>query len=297
MEALDQNLIERYWANEMSTSEKRNFEQRLALEAGLQQEFEEFKLSMEAIKLAERKELLQRFMQRDKILDKKNQVNHPGRTRTLWLLSAAAIILAVMVAWNFLLSSTHSIDQANNTIPDTLTLDQKMPLQKDTLQINNSKEEEKIERKKDKAKSNEQVLYAANFETYKDDSMDPTSRSGEDELTTFEKFQLFYWEGNNAAALDEFNKLDPTYQANDNLRFLQANSLLALKRTAQAKQILLDIQKNNKSNYKTEVMYCLAWCDFQNGNLDATRKTLKNYIATENAQKKDNARKILAKLN
>ena len=297
MEALDQNLIERYWANEMSTTEKRNFEQRLALETGLQQEFEEFKLAMEAIKLAERKELLQRFMQRDKILDKKNQGNHPGRTRTLWLLSAAAIILAVMIAWNFLLSPTQSIDQADNTIPDTLTLDQKLPLQKDTLQINNSKEEEKIERKKDKPKSKEQVLYAANFETYKDDSMDPTSRSGEDELTPFEKFQLFYWEEKNAEALDEFKKLKPTDQANDNLRFLQANSLLALKRTEQAKQILLDIQKNNKSIYKAEVMYYLAWCEIQNGNIEAARKTLENYIASENAQQKENARKLLAELN
>lgn len=297
MEALDQNLIERYWANEMSPSEKRNFEQRLALEAGLQQEFEEFKLAMEAIKLAERKELLQRFMQRDKILDKKNQGHHPGRTRTLWLLSAAAIIIAVMVAWNFLLSPRPSADQADNTIPDTLTVDQKLPLQKDTLQINNSKEEEKVDRKKEKPIKKEPELYAANFETYKDDSMDPTSRSGEDALTAFEKFQLFYWEGNNAEALDEFNKLSPAYQGNDNLRFFQANSLLALKRTAQARQVLLDIQKNNKSIYIAEVMYYLAWCDFQNGNIDATRKKLANYIATENAQQKDSARKLLAELN
>jgi len=297
METLDQTLMERYWANEMSTTEKRNFEERLSLEAGLQQEFEEFKLTMEAIKLAERKELLQRFMQRDKILDKKNLVNHPGRTRTLWLLSAAAIILAVMITWNFLLSPTHTTDQANNTKQDTLIVDQKLPLNKDTLQINKSKEEEKVERKKDKSKSDEQELYAANFETYKDESLDPMSRSGEEELTTLEKFQLLYWEGKNVAALDEFNKLSTTYQANDNFRFLQANSLLALNRTEQAKKILLDIEKNQKSIYKSEVLYYLAWCDIQNENIDAARKKLKNYIATPNAQQKDDAHKILAELN
>jgi len=297
MEAIDQTLMERYWANEMSATEKRNFEQRLSLEAGLQQEFEEFKLAMESIRLAERKELLQRFMQRDKILDKKNQVNHPGRTRTLWLLSAAAIILAFMIAWNFLLSPAQTPDQANNTIQDTLTVDQKLPLNKDTLQIQKSKEEEKIERKKDKPKSNEEVLYAANFETYKDESLDPVSRSSEDELTTLEKFQLFYWEGKNVQALEEFNKLNPANQGNDNLRFLQANSLLAIHQPAQAKTILLDIEKNQKSIYKTEVKYYLAWCDIQTGNMDAARKKLQDYIATPDAQQIDDASKILAKLN
>ena len=56
------------------------------------------------------------------------------------------------------------------------------------------KEDKVKEQKPSKPKVDGEELYAANFETYKDESMNPTSRSDEDELTAYEKFQLFYWE-------------------------------------------------------------------------------------------------------
>jgi hypothetical protein len=122
MEAIDQTLMERYWANEMSPTEKRNFEQRLSLKQDCNRNLKNLNWPCESIRLAERKELMQRFMQRDKILDKKNQVNPPGRTRTLWLLSAAAIIYAFMIAWHFLLSPAHTPDQADIYPKDTTTI-------------------------------------------------------------------------------------------------------------------------------------------------------------------------------
>ena len=307
MEALDQTLIEQYWANEMSSTERQNFEQRLALESGLQQEFDEFKLAMEAVKLAERKELLQRFRQRDEILDKKNRNNPSGRTMRIWMQRAVAVaaVLTLFLGWRFFISPMHTPDLANtHPTKDSIDTRQTPPFNTETSQVVKLKddkvkeENEKVkEQKPSKPKVKEEVLYAAYFETFKDDSMDPTSRSGEDDLSAYEKFQLFYWEEKNAEALEEFKKMTLPQQINPNLRFFQANALMAVNRIDEAINILAEVEKNQQSIYKIESVYYLALCDIKNGNLDAARKKLLNYLNTQEALQKNKAQKILAELN
>jgi TolA-binding protein len=301
MEAIDQALIERYMANEMTTTERKHFEQRLALETGLHQEFEEYKLVMEAIKLAEREELLKRFRQRDKILDSKGRMHSINRNRRFWLLSAAALI-TMIIAWKFFIQPGRNSDQAQDLPKDSTPIQQTLPVQKDTIQVQKDTiqvdeiKKKKKEEVKPVTKPSGKELYADNFEPYTDDTLNPTTRSDEDEMSALEKFQLSYWNGNYEEALAAFQNLGPALQENDNLRFIRANALMVVSQFDEATIILGGVSKNPKSTYKTEALYYLALCEVRNGQFDSARKNLTNYIGNPDALKKEKAKKLLTDL-
>jgi tetratricopeptide (TPR) repeat protein len=293
MEAIDQNLIERYLANEMTATEKTHFEQRLALETGLQQELEEYKLVMDALRLAERQELLQRFRERDKILDKKNGIPSTNHNLRFWMLSAAAV-LTMIIAWRFFIQPGHNADQANQFPKDSTTIQQPLPVQKDTLQrdeLKNDKKEEPMAENTKPKKGTE--LYADNFEPYMDESLSVASRSDEDEMSAIEKFQLAYSKRNFNEALAAFQNLSPAYQENPNLRFLRAIALMALSQFDEATLILNEVSKNPKSKYKTEALYYLALCEVRKGQFDSARKILTNYLGDPDADQKAKAKTLL----
>jgi hypothetical protein len=292
MEALDQTLIERYLANEMTAIEQSVFEKRLALESGLQQEFEEYKLVMEAVKLAERQELLQRFRDRDKILDRKTGLRSLHPNRRIWMLSAAAILMMI-IAWRFFIQPGHNSDQAQQFPKDSTNIQQPLPIQQDTLQEEELNKEKKEEVKPKTNKPSGKELYADNFEPYMDESLNPTSRSDEEEMSAFEKFQLSYWKRNYNDALAAFQKLSPALQENDNLRFLRAIALMALSQVDEAAIILEEVSKNPKSTYKTEAVYYLALCYVRNEQFDSARKKLTSYLSDPDALKKDKAKTLL----
>jgi len=295
MEALDQTLIERYLANEMTTTEKSHFEKRLALESELQQELEEYKLVMEAIKLAERQELLQRFRDRDKILDRKSRNYSIRPNRRYWVLSAAAIVMMV-IAWRFFIQPAHHADQAQDFPKDSTLIQQNLPVQQDTPQEDKINNEKKEEVKKVTTKPNGKELYADNFEPYTDDSLNPTSRSDEDDMSALEKFQLSYWNRNYKEALAAFQKLIPAQQENDNLRFLKANAMMALGQLEEAAILLDGVSKNPKSMYKTEALYYLALCEVRNEHFDSAKKNLTTYLGDPGSLQKAKAKTILTKL-
>src|SRR5688500_5835007 len=98
MEERDRILIERYLAQEMTATEKLEFENRMLHDALLRTEVEQYQLAIEALKIAQREELKDRFRQRDKILDKGNTRHISGR-RSLWLL-AAIITGVIILSWS-----------------------------------------------------------------------------------------------------------------------------------------------------------------------------------------------------
>jgi len=296
MEALDQALIERYLVNEMTATERTHFEQRLALETGLRQELEEYKLVMEAVKLAERQELLQRFRDRDKILDRKTMLHSLNPNRRFWMLSAAAILMMI-IAWRFFIQPGHDSDQAQQFPKDTTNIQQTLPIPQDTLQkdeLNKEKKEVPMAENTKPKKGTE--LYADNFKPYTDETLSLASRSDEDEMTAFEKFQLDYGKANYKEALETFQKLSPAQQANDNLRFLRANALMVLHQFDEAVTILDKVSKNPKSIYKTEALYYLALCEVRKEQFDAARKNLTNYINEPDALEKGKAKTLLTDL-
>jgi len=312
METLDQILIERYLGNEMTAVERSDFEKRLAIEPELKQELEEFTLVMEALKVAERKELLNRFHRLDLELDKKKGNSPLNFTRNIWLIFAAAAVIAAFLGWRLLFTSENNATlETNVNPPDSVIVQQPILVKEDTVQEKELIKEvdQKNVTQKDKgpkdpsnqimavsASSDGEELYADNFEPYVDESMSVTSRADEDNLTPYEKFQLSYTDKNYNEAIEAFKKLSPSLQQNDNIRFFQANALMAVNHISEASVILNEILNNPKASYKTEALYYLALCDVKNGKFESARNKLLKYTEQPGAEQKQKAASILAGL-
>jgi tetratricopeptide (TPR) repeat protein len=201
----------------------------------------------------------------------------------------------MLFTWRFIIQPARNSDQAQIVPKDSTNIQQPLPVQKDTLQRDELKNEKKEEPMAETTKLKKgRELYADNFEPYTDESLSIASRSDEDDMSAFEKFQLEYGKANYKEALETFQKLTPAQQENDNLRFLKANALMAVNQFDEVSTILDKVSKNPKSNYKTEALYYLALCEVRKGQFDPARKNLTNYLGDPDALKKVKAKTLLA---
>jgi anti-sigma-K factor RskA len=81
MEEIDQILIERYLAGELTEAERNDVERRRAEDPSFRQEIIDYEEAVLALRQKQRDELRQRFGRRDEILDKKNR-NERVRIKT-----------------------------------------------------------------------------------------------------------------------------------------------------------------------------------------------------------------------
>src|SRR5688572_24978366 len=302
MEDKDYTLIERYLSQDMSPEEQLEIERRAQIDPDFGRELSAYQLAVESIKLAQREELKNRLRQRDKMLDKQTQDKKPGINRRLLFLAVAAIFV-VLIALQFLTRQDRPIDQAQISPQDTTRVEQ--PAQEDIEPINNDRADNESPNEvdeKDKPKKSiinkdrGRELYAANFEPYMDDALDPTSRSGVDDMTDYEKFEYYYWERDHANVVAVFNRLEPAYRNNDNLKFLYANALMATNRLDEAEAIMKEVMHNKKSLYHTEAIYYVALINIQKGDVDAARRNLEAYIMDPQALEMERAKLLLKAL-
>lgn len=288
--------MERYLAKELTPAEQIEVEQRMRVDGQFKKDLSAYQFAVEAIKLSEREKLKDRFKQRDRMLDKNSNTIDPRKNISIrWL--AAASIMSVLVAGYFLYAPDRNIDEAKNDSKDSTRLVQNLPVKVDTTHANVPKEIIQPSKfKQTKPEKTGPQIFAENFEPYRDDAMDPTSRSGNDDLTDPEKFELMYWEGKYPDVILIFKNFKPSQQQNDNYRFLYANALLATHNTEEAKDILAAVTLNYKSIYRTEANFFLALCEIKNEKYIEARKFLKNYLEDPEAVQKEKARKLFKTL-
>jgi hypothetical protein len=295
MEERDQILIQQYLSQELSPAERSQIEERIQQDSNFRKEMEAYKMAVASLKLAQRDELKERFKRRDQVLDR--QIVHTkGRNGRLWLFIAIAGII-ILVGWQFFYNKSRSNTVIAPFRTDSIQVDQPLPVQQDTMPVKEVPNYDRAENKSQEETENGPELYAANFEPYKDDSMDPTSRSDEEGLSPVEKFQAQYWEGNYKDAATTFNELEDAQKQNDNLRFIYANALMAEGKTKEPAAILMQIVRNSKSIYRVEASFYLALCYTKNGDTDSAKRLLDTYLADPDAAQKQKAKKILGDLN
>lgn len=303
MEQIDQILIERYLAQEMTSSERSEVERRAEIDPQFKKDLAAYKLSLEAIKLSQRDELMNRFRQRDKVLDKKNNSKSDGKRLSFWWLSVAASV-SILVAAYFLYTPDRIIDEASNDKKDSTILVHVPPVVIDSSQSKENKTEpvqpknpgKRNGKKPVQPKANGEQFFAANFEAYKDESMDIASRSDDEDLSPTDKLLINYWEGNLKEAQIAFGNLTPENKQNDNYRFIYANILMSFNKTDEASLLLNGVIKNNKSPYTPEAYFYLALCDIKSGKNAEAQENLKIYLDDKNSTQKDKAKRILAGL-
>src|SRR5688572_22012439 len=93
----DRQLIERYLAQELTSSEKSEFENRLKHDQEFAQELQAYKNAIEAVKLAQRDQLKKRVQERDKILDGGTRHFNLGKGKMLMM--AAVVTGLIIVRW------------------------------------------------------------------------------------------------------------------------------------------------------------------------------------------------------
>ena len=300
MKAQDEHLIERYLAGDMTQDERRDMENRLQADPDLRQELMQYEMAIKSLRLAQREELKARFRDRDRMLDKDLTGKKPGITRRdMWMLAVAAIVI-VLLAINFLMPREEATYQSHVNPVDTITTDPNQVIRVDTAKTTVLPKDkpdmaEKIPDRKTKTKMERgEELYAANFAPYRDDIMDPTSRSGDEGLSDLEKFQVFYWEGRYAEAAAMFEKLPAEYSDNLNFRFMYAMALMQANRMNDAGVILKDIRKDPGLLYFVEAGYYLALYEIRQGSFDSAKKLLTEYIKHPEATQTESAKKLLA---
>ncbi|MDQ3017150.1 MAG: hypothetical protein M3R25_10600, partial [Bacteroidota bacterium] len=299
MKEQNQKLFERYLTGEMTIDERHDMEKRLQIDFDLRQELMQYELVIDSLRMAQREELKARFRDRDKILDK----GLPGKKweiqrRDIWLFAAAALVIVLLV-FNFLMPRENSEYQSEVKPLDTIQEDKIKTIPVDTIQTNPVPEDkpdmaEKMSDRKTKTmKERGEELYAANFEPYRDDEMDPTSRSDEEGLSDLEKFQVSYWEGRYKEAISGFETLTPEYKNNLNFQFIYAMALMQLKRSEDAASILREIRKDPGLIYYAESGYYLALYQIRQGSFETAKKLLTEYIEHPDGTQKEGAKKLL----
>lgn len=230
MDEKELERIERFLLNDLTEQEKTAFEEKMQTDAAFRHEVELHSRAIHAAKIKGREVMKEQLRQRKPKVGR----SHPRNLAAVLMLSLLAII--AIFWWQ-----TSKPDEAKNlnengsiSFPkDTANSSKALPIDSIQHQQNHSKEDDKTEKQDARPpvaekKQVKEKLFAQYFQPYRDESLDPSSRGFEDEMTAFDRFQQAYWKGKHEAALAAFEELAPSLKNNDNLLFLKANSMLAV---------------------------------------------------------------------
>ncbi|MBI5915102.1 MAG: hypothetical protein HY842_06970 [Bacteroidetes bacterium] len=288
-------LIEQYLRNELPEAERVAFEQKMAADAAFRHQVELHGRTVQAVRLKGRQALKDRLKERPKPVPGDWQAKRRRR-----LLVALLAVAALSVLWwktgprtanqkNPANTTTNQVDTVSKPPAGTQT-----PLDAKGKPSQTSPPSTKppiAGRQMDTGK-----LFAAYFEAYKDETLDPSFRGSDDEATPFDRFQQSYWEGRHEAALSAFEELTPALKRNNNLLFQKANSLLAVGDPRAASAIFEDIIANGRSRFRSEAEWYLALSYLKMGEQGKADSLLKKLAADEKNARQSDAKKLLDEL-
>jgi len=272
--------IDKYLANAMTAQERKDFEAELLNNPSLRNEILLIQKGFIALQLLERKELKKRLQQREAKINNPNQKSDiPVRNKMLWILAVIGSLVAWFIFRN-INTGYHEMNRPGKS-PDSAGL-LNTPVADSGARSRSLPDVDTLGEQKGYIVNGEK-LFAAHFKTFKDESMETDVR-GEGELSEYEKFIQFYTAGLYDKALDQFEKIDPSMQKNDNTLFIKANALLAERKVKEAINLLDQLKERNMSRYREDIIWDLALCKLYSNQIDETRKLL-HELKLKNHQK------------
>ncbi|MBK7879740.1 MAG: tetratricopeptide repeat protein [Saprospiraceae bacterium] len=302
MKEIDQEWIEAYLAGELTDKQRAILESRMAEDAVLRQEVEDYKLSIQALRLKRREELKERFKNRDQV----NAKVFP------WKLIVLAILLICVLFWvwnnqNGSPPILHEVEQ----LSDSTSIREDLNVPADTLKnIPNPTENEakkiipapvkKLKPSANKLKQQpiaangytHEELFAMNFKPYKDETMNLNLR-GNEPLSAYDQFIKFYWDGKYQEVILSFNQLNTALQNNDNVLFIKSNALMYNGEIDQAKQLLESIIRRNRTRYSIEARWNLGLCYLRTNDLTKAKEQFRVVKSFDQTRYKMSVEKLL----
>ena len=273
MEEQDQELIERYFRNALSTAEQAEVERRAASDAGFRLELEAHRKARQAVRLQEKKEVLEKLAQRGRELDAQEKQNG-GRHR--WWLAGSLILLLALLAWWQWNGKPAVSKQETPPILSRQDSTQRIP-PPDTPRTTAPPNVPAVKKPENQppvaSRDTRERLFAAHFKPYKDESLEPSLR-GDDPPPPPEKFRQLYWDGQYPEALAQFENLPPAARENDNELFIKAECLLTTGSAGEAARIFELILKNDRSRYTDAAAWHLALAYLKTGDVDRAKSRL-----------------------
>lgn len=295
MENKDQELIERYCCNELPAAERAAFEQRLSMDHAFRQEVEAFEKAIRYVQLDGRKALQSRLAERGRQLDAEKKSTFFDR-RWGWAIGVLAV--AALFYWLFDQNKTpapqtapgnaiqqDSLKKMAPALPDSAGQQSSPPTPETTPPTAESKPENGQRAQADR-------LFAAYFQPYKDESLEPSVR-GEGDATPEEVFLQNYWDGRHRAALAAFEKLEPASKNKGDLQFLQANCLLA---TGKAKAAIAVLENLGRTRFSAEAKWLLALAFLKNREMERAKAQLREMAGDAASVRRGEAARLLEAL-
>lgn len=281
MEEQDQELIERYFRNALSAAEQAELERRVASDAGFRLELEAQRKVRQAVRLREKKEVLEKLAQRGRELDAREKQNG-GKRR--WWLAGGLILLLVLLAWWQWNGKPAATKQEPPPVLSGQDSTQRIP-PPDTPRTTAPPDAPAVKKPENQlpvaSRDTRERLFAAHFKPYKDESLEPSLR-GDDPPPPPEKFRQLYWDGQYPEALSQFENLPAAARENDNELFIKAECLLATGRADEAARIFELILKNDRSRYTDAAAWHLALAYLKTGDMGRAKSRLQR-ISRSNA--------------
>jgi hypothetical protein len=247
------------------------------------------------VRLEGRKALQSRLAEKGRQLDAEKKI--PVRRNRWWV--GLAVLAVVLLAWWFLGKKTETPAPALPVeAPTTDTIQSDAPARPDTSAQSNPAEKPRADSAPPSkppvtnAASEADRLFAAWFQPYKDESLEPSVR-GEGDATLEENFLKFYWDGKHREALAAFDNMEPMSKNKGDLQFLKANSLLALGR---AKAALTVLETLPRTRFQTEAKWLRALAFLKNGEREKAAALLREMAGEAGSAKREEAGRLLMEL-
>lgn len=286
MEDKDEQLIERYYRNELDAAERAEFERRLKEDEAFWEAAHLHADALTAIRLEGVALLRKRLTAKGRELD----AQAAGRRGRKWWWLLPVFLLCAVVIWRFLRPGGEMPalqSPATPAVPPAAPVDT-TPAQipQDKMPGGQAKPPQK----------NGREVFAAWFRPYRDESLEPSVRGGDGARSPSEHFQQLYWDGDYRAALAAFDSLGAAARNNGNLLFLKANCLLKAGRPEEAALILDAIIRNGRSRFAAQAPWYLALAQLRAGKRQEAETLLRRIAADTASPRQADARGALREL-
>ncbi len=285
MEEQDHELIERYHRNALNAVELAEFRRRLADDTAFREAVQLHEDALEAVRLEGAAVLRARLAAKGRELDA--AADKPGSRWLWWLGGSVAVLLGAWAIWWWLKSNN---PPAQAPAMEHRSID--IPAPTDTIPAVSppEKQPEPLPKTPDR-----QRVFAAQFQPYKDPSLEP-ARRGEAEQSPSDRFRQLYWDGDYREALVAFDSLGASAKNNENLLFLKANCLLATGKSVAAGDLLENILRNDNSRFSAQIGWYLALSRLHAGRTKEAESLLRRISADPGSPRRADAERLLQDL-